>query len=362
MASVTFPPALGGDGSTVTDDDNPTTGLANGGHRTRFVPSLAQMVAVAGGGVSQATAQVAAATAQANASAASASAAAASAASAVNSPGTNATSTSSVAIGTGSKTLTVQTGKNFVVGQPVMVARTSAAGTTWMAGNITAYNSGTGSLTVNVVWTVGSGTFTDWTVSLAGPANPSTALVAFAGTAADLNTIVTSGFYRLNASHPNAPASVDYGQLIVSRGGDTILQIVTGYNTGLIYFRHGNPSDVGGAGSWQPWRRMGNKPVRFVTDTNGYMYGETQGGLNTVNVVTYSANACLKYMPANPLPGDECTFIFANGRSDNALYVDPVVGSQRPIMGLNETMVVNVLDAYFTMVYVDPTYGWRLVS
>lgn len=47
MSSVTFPVAVGGDGSTVTDDDNASTGLANGGHRTRFVPALAQVVAVA---------------------------------------------------------------------------------------------------------------------------------------------------------------------------------------------------------------------------------------------------------------------------------------------------------------------------
>lgn len=47
MASVTFPPALGGDGSTVTDDSNVTTGLANGGHRTRFVPAMGQVVVMA---------------------------------------------------------------------------------------------------------------------------------------------------------------------------------------------------------------------------------------------------------------------------------------------------------------------------
>ncbi len=47
MASVTFSASVGGDGSTVTDDNNPSTGLGNGGHRTRFVPALAQLVAVA---------------------------------------------------------------------------------------------------------------------------------------------------------------------------------------------------------------------------------------------------------------------------------------------------------------------------
>ena len=45
--SVTFLTSVGGDGSTVTDDRNPTTGLANSGHRKRFVPALSQVVAVA---------------------------------------------------------------------------------------------------------------------------------------------------------------------------------------------------------------------------------------------------------------------------------------------------------------------------
>ena len=42
-----FDPAVGGTGLTVTDDGNPTTGLDNDGHRVRFVPALAQVVAVA---------------------------------------------------------------------------------------------------------------------------------------------------------------------------------------------------------------------------------------------------------------------------------------------------------------------------
>lgn len=47
MSSVYFDPALGGDGTTVTDDGNPSTGLANGGHRTRFVPAMANVIGVA---------------------------------------------------------------------------------------------------------------------------------------------------------------------------------------------------------------------------------------------------------------------------------------------------------------------------
>jgi hypothetical protein len=47
MASVTMPSALGGSGATYTDDSDPSTGLANGGHRTRLVPMLADAVAMA---------------------------------------------------------------------------------------------------------------------------------------------------------------------------------------------------------------------------------------------------------------------------------------------------------------------------
>jgi hypothetical protein len=56
MSSVTFSTTVGGDGSTITDDDDATTGLRNGGWRTRFVPALTQEVAVAANAVASATA------------------------------------------------------------------------------------------------------------------------------------------------------------------------------------------------------------------------------------------------------------------------------------------------------------------
>lgn len=108
-----------------------------------------------------------AATSETNA-ATSASNAATSAASALNSPGTNATSTTSLAVSTGSKALTLaQLGKSFSVGQRVYLA--SAANTAnRMVGVITAFTPGTGAMTVNVTLISGSGTFTDWIISLAG--------------------------------------------------------------------------------------------------------------------------------------------------------------------------------------------------
>ena len=93
-------------------------------------------------------------------------AAAASAASAVNSPGSQATSTSNLTIGVTSQALTLaQTGKNFVVGQWVNISGVANPAANWMAGPITAFNSSTGDMTVDVVTAVGTGTsLSNWAV------------------------------------------------------------------------------------------------------------------------------------------------------------------------------------------------------
>lgn len=79
----------------------------------------------------------------------------------------------------------------------------------------------------------------------------------------DLNTVVTSGFYRLDATSPNYTnlppnSNVSYGQLIVSRGVDTVFQILTGYNNNEYYMRQG--AKGGGTDTnftaWQPWRKI----------------------------------------------------------------------------------------------------------
>lgn len=153
MASVTFSSSVGGDNSTVTDDANAATGLANYGYATRLVPALSNLVNVAAYTVGQA-----------GAAASSASAAAASASSALNAPGTNASQTSgSVTIGTGAKTITVQSGKAYAIGQ-TLVAASAANPANFMAGQVTSYSGS--SLTLNVTQTGGSGAMTDLVVSM----------------------------------------------------------------------------------------------------------------------------------------------------------------------------------------------------
>jgi hypothetical protein len=80
MSSVTFSTTVGGDGSTVTDDDNATTGLGNGGALIRLVPMMQQVVNVASyvvsvGGAASNDAIAAAASASAASSSATAAAA-----------------------------------------------------------------------------------------------------------------------------------------------------------------------------------------------------------------------------------------------------------------------------------------------
>lgn len=169
MASVVL------NGVTYTDDSNATTGMANGGHRVRFVPCLANFVIEAATQLGLQHASRDAADASEAAALASQNAAAASALTALNAPGTSATSTTPLTIGLGSKTLTIQTGKAIVVGHYVGIAYSTNANQI-MQGIVTAYNSGTGSLTVNVLSALGSGTYSTWTVGISAQIKVSTNL------------------------------------------------------------------------------------------------------------------------------------------------------------------------------------------
>lgn len=117
--------------------------------------------------VSAAT-QAATAAAQAGISATNAAEAAASAQTALNAPGTNATSATTETFGSGSKSLTIQTGKLFVSGMHVIAAKTSDP-TKYMRGIVTSHDSGTGALAfVSDNKFTGSGSNSAWTISLSG--------------------------------------------------------------------------------------------------------------------------------------------------------------------------------------------------
>lgn len=141
--TVVVPPSMSSDGlvHTYTDDSSPTTGLDGGGHVDRLVPLVLDTVSIANFAAQSAISVLGGAT-------------------------TNSTSSSSIVIGTGLKTFTLnESGKAYIAGQYVVAASTSTPSVN-MIGQVTSFTGVT--LVVNVTTVNGSGTITDWSISVTG--------------------------------------------------------------------------------------------------------------------------------------------------------------------------------------------------
>jgi hypothetical protein len=104
-----------------------------------------------------------------------------------------ANSTTAWTVGTGSKafTLTETTPRAFTIGQTVRVS-SSASPSNYGEGQITAYDTGTQVLTVNITSTSGSGTLSAWSI---GVASPSAAI-----TSQTVGTATASQFIMVNSA------------------------------------------------------------------------------------------------------------------------------------------------------------------
>lgn len=73
----------------------------------------------------------------------------------------------------------------------------------------------------------------------------------------NLNTVITSGFYRLQAISPYINGmDVSFGQMIVCQGGaDTIVQLVFPYTSSKMLIRTGYPVNNPG-GKWNDWKTV----------------------------------------------------------------------------------------------------------
>lgn len=95
--------------------------------------------------------------------------------------GTTSTSTTSIVIGTGTKSLTIESDKELIPGMTVFIADAAAPPTNNMTGTITSYNSTTGALVVDVSSVNGSGTKTSWLVGLSNPSGVTLSNNTFTG-------------------------------------------------------------------------------------------------------------------------------------------------------------------------------------
>lgn len=133
----------------------------------------------------------------------------------------------------------------------------------------------------------------------------------------DLNTVVRSGFYRLGTTHVNWPSSaVAIGQLIVSRGSGTVLQIVSDYAGLRLLFRSGNPPEAGGAGSWQAWRSLwhdANFDPAGKANTSGTYSGLNVGNASTVGNQTDAMLAPPGMIATFAMPTPPSGWLAANG-------------------------------------------------
>jgi len=84
-----------------------------------------------------------------------------------NAGGSLASSTTSVSIGLGTRVFQTQAGKDFAPGSYLLFTSNAAPLVNQMNGKVTAYNGF--SLTVDVEYTEGSGTYADWTIRASGP-------------------------------------------------------------------------------------------------------------------------------------------------------------------------------------------------
>ena len=156
-------------------------------------------------------------------------AAQASAASALLAPGTSATSSTSLTINTGTQTLTIQTGKQFSIGQWVVISST-ASPANQMTGQITTHDNVAGALTVQVSSVGGGGTFASWvvaltaTVSVAAIRTPSNIAPASGTSTENPSPILTGSLYYslyglgMAASQWQVSTAADFATTVISTG------------------------------------------------------------------------------------------------------------------------------------------------
>lgn len=235
----------------------------------------------------------------------------------------SATSTTSNTIGLGAKTFTTQADKQFITGQFLVIA-SNANDANYFHGQVTSY-SGT-SLIMNILDLGGSGTFTDWNISISGTQGPTGSGAAFNTITSGTNAIAamvvgtgaslsTSGSGTIAAT--SVPATGVTGTATVAQGGTglatlTANNVILGNGTSNVQFvapgTSGNVLTSNGT-SWL------SSPVTYVLLN-------TQSASNSASIAfssTYLTTAYKEYriVIMDLVPSTDATILYMNISEDN---------------------------------------------
>lgn len=236
-------------GNTYSDDGSSARDMDNGGFRTWLLPMIGDAATVSGNSDTSATASAASAAAALVSQNAAASSAANALTSennaAANAAGFTATSTTSLALATGTKVFTIQTGKQFTAGNQVKIV-SAADNNNYFYGTVVSYVGTT--LTTTITEIGGSGTYADWTIALSGVkgATGSAGSVGTLQTAADfaqdtgttsaLNYGYKAGFIRSN----NNPTSISASTVALTDNTTNYVEVDTsGVSANTVGFTGG---------------------------------------------------------------------------------------------------------------------------
>lgn len=261
----------------------------------------------------------------------------------------NSTSTTSVAIGTGSKSLTVDTGKLYAVGQFV-IASSASGPSNYMSGQVTAYNATTGALTINVTTIGGSGTKTDWIVTLsgtqgaAGPTGGAGTFLELAGgtmTGPLVTVASATGAAGLNLPPGVAPTSPANGDVWPTAAGvfwrvngvtESVLFKSGGTMTGAVGLLNGSTVKDSGGTAYAlgylgaPLNAQNGNYTLALTDSGKRIYSKNTGA----QAITVPTNASVAF------PVDDTLVTIVN-RGTTALTIAPAGGVTLERAGTTQT-------------------------
>jgi hypothetical protein len=352
MTSVTI------NGNAYSDDGSQSRDMRFGGHQTWLLPMLQDTMA-----------EVEAATDAAVSADSSAAAALQSETDAANyAASLNGTSTSANDIGTGSKTWTTQAGKQFGVGGYVQVIRQSDT-TMWMIGQVTAYNTGTGSITVNVEDSNGSGNFSGWDIRVSGKRGAQGATGATGATSVPY--VAKTGAYTV--------LSADKGKFIDCTSGTFTLAFsaaatigadwyayIRNSGTGEITLDPGGSETIDGVATIKLFPgetrlvQCDASVLRSICNAHGYLHvrdekstGTNGGGSTAATVHTRTLNTVvINRISGASLASDQVTLPAGTYRVQASCPTASGAGS-------NRAQLYNVTDASNTEVYSSLEI-WRL--